>query len=66
MQVLLEVEMYLNNRADSLKDDLSLPRRSKPVFDKTDLGQTNMANSELNEKVDSNQTGLKLIFTLQQ
>jgi hypothetical protein len=32
---------YPHVRAENLKDDLSLPRESKPVFDKSYLGQTN-------------------------
>jgi hypothetical protein len=32
---------YPHVRAAFLKDDLSLPRGSKPFFDKRDLGQTN-------------------------
>ncbi len=35
--------------ADSLKDDWSLPKRSKPVFDKRGLGQTNEQQRHFNE-----------------
>ncbi len=36
-------------RADSLTDDWSLSRWSKPVFDKRDLGETNEQQRHFNE-----------------
>jgi hypothetical protein len=36
-------------RADSLKDDRSFPRRSKPVSDKRDMGQTNEQQCHVKE-----------------
>jgi hypothetical protein len=61
---------YPQVRAEILKDDLSLPRESKPVFDKRYLYQTNEQQlhfkvkpiSELHGQIDSIQTSLKLLF----
>jgi hypothetical protein len=36
-------------RADSLKDDRTLLRRSKPLFDKRDFGPTNEQQRHFNE-----------------
>jgi hypothetical protein len=60
--------------AGSLRDDWSLPIKSKLVFVKRDLGQTNAAArhfnewpiSELHGAVDTIQTSLKLLYTSRQ
>ena len=41
--------LYGNYTLPELKDDWSLNRRSKPLFDKRDLGQTNEQQRHFNE-----------------